>query len=198
MTDEITYRVDFVLRLGIDGAERRRFERDVLSIDIHPERIEVGPDGRGSVIYTDPPIDPEERLELTRWLAGSATVESFTEVVAPTPGLTYRFTCAAAPVQAEGSVAGHPLYFRARWDEWSFAVSERPGVDPVMIDSPESAESDGWFRGGRLTEAYEGSYLELSQAAVLIQICAREYLDEHPPANQSLHPTVSPDDRPVG
>ena len=42
-----------------------------------------------------------------------------------------------APVQAEGTIVGKPLYFRARWEEWSFAVTDSEDVDPVDISFPE-------------------------------------------------------------
>jgi hypothetical protein len=47
--------------------------------------------------------------------------------------LQYQFTSGAAPVQAEGTVAGHPFYVRARHDEWTFSVPENAS-DRVTID----------------------------------------------------------------
>lgn len=87
--------------------------------------------------------------------------------------LTFRFTTTAAPVQAEGTVDGHPFYFRARHDTWEFAISDDPAVDPVAIQS----EEHGFYR----TALYPGgpraaSHLPLHVAEALIRRCASEYL----------------------
>lgn len=47
------------------------------------------------------------------------------------------------PVQAEGRIAGRPFYFRARHDEWSFAVADDPEGD--ALQARFGCES-GWFR----------------------------------------------------
>ena len=95
--------------------------------------------------------------------------------------LEYRFTCRVSPVQAEGTVAGRPFYFRARWDHWSFAVAERAGVDPVDIQIAERAtEQGGWLREGTVgnPREYLASYLSEQEASALIERCAAEYLAE--------------------
>jgi len=73
------------------------------------------------------------------------------------------------PVQAEGTVAGNQLYFRARWDEWSFSVSESAEVDPVDIQLP----GQGFLREGEHDEA---SWMAYDDAEAIIRRCAREFL----------------------
>ena len=75
--------------------------------------------------------------------------------------VTIEFTCHAAPVQAEGSVANHAFDFRARGEEWTFTMEE-----------------SGWHRSGEVSGGrFAASYLPLDQARALIHRCAREYLD---------------------
>jgi hypothetical protein len=88
--------------------------------------------------------------------------------------LTFRFITTAAPVQAQGTVDGHALYFRARNESWEFAVSEDPAVDPASIQS----EVHRFYR----TALYPGgpraaSYLPLPEVEALIRRCASEYLE---------------------
>ena len=87
--------------------------------------------------------------------------------------LSGRFSCTAAPVQAEGSVEGRPFYFRSRWDEWTFAIANAPEADPVDIcDSSQGFFRSGIVAGGR----YAASYLPLPDATEIIRRCAAEYL----------------------
>lgn len=176
MPDEITYRIDFGLRT--EARKQTRFPASVIELDVHPERVEVNADGTGAILYSDPPIETGERELLLAWLTDDPDVQWHSERVAPVPGLICEFTCPAAPVQAEGTIASYPFYFRARWDEWSFAVSERAGLDPAAIDSPDVREDGGWFRGGALPGPRDASYMAISEAKMLIQICAREYLSD--------------------
>lgn len=44
-------------------------------------------------------------------------------------GLEYRITCSACPFQLEGNIAGTPIYFRERWNEWKIGIGE----DPVKV-----------------------------------------------------------------
>lgn len=37
------------------------------------------------------------------------------------------------PVQADGYINGLPFYFHARFDTWTFAISETPDIDPVQV-----------------------------------------------------------------
>jgi hypothetical protein len=91
--------------------------------------------------------------------------------------LDYRFTCDAAPVQAEGTLDGHPFYFRARGDRWTFSVAEEPGVDPVQIDSVESAVGRGYFLAAPYGApgSFAAGYMALAEARDLIEECIRRY-----------------------
>lgn len=91
--------------------------------------------------------------------------------------LDYQFTCDAAPVQAEGTLEGHPFYFRSRGDQWAFSVSEEPALDPVFIDSAESAAGRGYYAEGQYgaSGSYAASYMPLAEARELISECARRY-----------------------
>ena len=91
--------------------------------------------------------------------------------------LDYRFTCDAAPVQAEGTLDGHPFYFRARGDQWTFSLAEEPGCDPVCIDSAESAVGRGYFLAAQYgaPRSFAASYMPLPEARDLISECVRRY-----------------------
>jgi hypothetical protein len=91
--------------------------------------------------------------------------------------LRYTFTTTAAPVQAEGTVAGRPFYFRSRHEEWTFSVAEQPGVDPADLETP-GADDRGWVRAGRFDGRSIGSHLSAAEADALIRECARAYLAE--------------------
>jgi hypothetical protein len=77
------------------------------------------------------------------------------------------------PVQGEGTVIGNRLYFRARWDEWSFSVADSEDVDPVDIQLPKQ----GFLRGGQYgkLKGYEASWMEYDDAEAIIRGCAQEY-----------------------
>jgi hypothetical protein len=91
--------------------------------------------------------------------------------------LDYQFTCDAAPVQAEGTLEGHPFYFRARGDQWAFSLAEEPELDPVFIDSAESASGRGYYLEGQYgaPDSFAASYMPLAEARSLIDACARRY-----------------------
>ena len=92
----------------------------------------------------------------------------------PSLMLTGRIT-GYAPVQGAGTVNGHQFYFRARHDEWSFAVSEDPKIDPVDIQLPDVAEQHGFLVEGT---DYNASYLDLSEAQKIIEDCCKLYLNK--------------------
>jgi hypothetical protein len=93
--------------------------------------------------------------------------------------LTIEFTCTAAPVQAEGVVAGRPFYFRARGEKWEFTVAERPENDPAALGPKDAATGAAWYRSGVVPGGrFAASYLPLDQARSLICECAREYINE--------------------
>ena len=91
--------------------------------------------------------------------------------------LDYHFTCDAAPVQAEGTLDGHPFYFRARGDQWTFSLAEEPGLDPVHIDSAERAVRCGYFLAAQYGApgSFAASYMPLAEARDLIGECVRRY-----------------------
>jgi hypothetical protein len=89
----------------------------------------------------------------------------------------FTVTTPAAPVQAEGDVGGRPFYFRARHDEWSFAVAERAGVDPATVGPEAEAAGDGYYVEGRRGQPWEHrtSFLAAEQVGELIRRCVRRY-----------------------
>ena len=93
--------------------------------------------------------------------------------------LTIEFTCTAAPVQAEGVVAGRRFYFRARGETWEFTIAERPESDPAALGPKDAAAGAAWYRSGLVPGGrFAASYLPLDQARSLIYECARAYLNE--------------------
>ena len=92
--------------------------------------------------------------------------------------LEYALTTTAAPVQAEGTVAGHPFYFHARHDAWAFSVSESASLDPADVAAAEAAAGHGWYRSGRVGWPWEfrASYLTAEEAAAIIRSCAAAYV----------------------
>ena len=78
------------------------------------------------------------------------------------------------PVQAEGTIIGKRLYFRARWDEWSFSVASSEDGDPVDIQLPEQ----GFLREGQYgkPDGYEASWMNYDDAEAIIRRCAQEYI----------------------
>lgn len=85
----------------------------------------------------------------------------------------------SAPVQADGTINGFPFYFRARWDGWSFAISENPQVDPVDIQMEETGKEHGYFAEGTIGKEWEylASYMEFSMAKDIMAKCSLEYLN---------------------
>lgn len=90
-----------------------------------PGLLSLGVDKKGNVTLTDskgtvhqvPPPDDEwlaMRDEMT-WEMHEGPID----VV----------TCGACPVQSEGTVDGHPIYFRARHDAWTLDIGQKGG-DP--------------------------------------------------------------------
>lgn len=73
----------------------------------------------------------------------------------------------ACPVQAEGTIDGNPFYFRARWDDWEFVVSQ-PGTDPVQV----LIDGNGFYREGEHPNA---GRMSVEEARDIIEQCAAEY-----------------------
>ena len=80
----------------------------------------------------------------------------------------------SCPVQGEGTVMGKRLYFRARWDAWSFAVAESDDVHPANVQLADQ----GFLREGSFGEPnqYEASWMPCDDAEAIIRRCAREYV----------------------
>ncbi len=45
-----------------------------------------------------------------------------------------------APVQAEGTIDGHPFYFRARWGYWSLEINTSQTGPADVLSWPEDAD----------------------------------------------------------
>jgi hypothetical protein len=90
--------------------------------------------------------------------------------------LEFEFTSSPAPVQAEGTVADRPFYFRARGDTWEFTVAERDGDDPAGLGEEDVSLGSAWYRSGTLPGRFDASWMPLDQARSLIEECAREYI----------------------
>jgi hypothetical protein len=96
----------------------------------------------------------------------------------PDLALSFEFTCTVAPVQAEGTVAGHAFYFRSRGDTWQFTVAEREGDDPSELAEVDVAEGAAWYRSGTLPGRFDASWMPVQKAKTLINYCARAYAAE--------------------
>ena len=66
------------------------------------------------------------------------------------------------PVQADGKLQGYPLYFRARWNAWSFHISLNPNVDGSCVDEGKEPGfcGDGEFQGFVLWGDYGDDFAE--------------------------------------
>ncbi len=88
-----------------------------------------------------------------------------------------QFYTSQAPVQAWGTVAGRRFYFQSRYNRWSFSVSESSSVEPRDIRLP----GQGFYREEKYgTGPFDASYMPLTSAALIIERCAREYVDSKP------------------
>ena len=90
--------------------------------------------------------------------------------------LRFVLTLDASPVQAEGTVAWRPFYFRARHQSWSFGVAERADVDPVLVDDTSAEDGSGWYQEGHVPGPSGASYMPLAEAEALIRACAEHYV----------------------
>jgi len=107
-------------------------------------------------VPTDPPSDP--------------LVFAFPELL-----LSGHFTCTAAPVQAEGFLAGKAFYFRARHGVWAFAVASGSQEDPVLVTDP----SQGFFLSGVVEPPTTRTRAPgVAAATELIRTCATAFLSK--------------------
>ncbi|MBC6699791.1 hypothetical protein [Hymenobacter sp. BT190] len=81
------------------------------------------------------------------------------------------------PVQAEGTVAARPFYFHARWQEWSFSVSETPDVGAVDMAAMLQADAFGFQVTGTTAGTYDAGWMEFDEAERIIKQCSRQYLE---------------------
>ena len=90
--------------------------------------------------------------------------------------LSGRFTCQAAPVLAEGTIADKQFLFRSRHTGWRFAVADGPEPNPALVFDP----SQGFVVRGEIRGEGEhpASHMATEEALELITKCARKYLDE--------------------
>ncbi len=90
------------------------------------------------------------------------------------------------PVQAEGRVRGHPFYFRAKWDFWTFTVcknNENPEV-PSCINPPKDEPGffqDGEYQGFYLSGDYgadkDASNMKVDIAGKIIRNCVKKFVE---------------------
>jgi len=89
-----------------------------------------------------------------------------------------------APVQADGRLAGQPLYFRARHCGWSFTLCTNVDIDPSAIAPPtqqgffRSDDCCGYELWGDYGSENEASFMPYAVAEQLIRECAMRYLEE--------------------
>ena len=83
-----------------------------------------------------------------------------------------------APVQGKGTINGFSFYFRARWDEWTFAISEHSEIDPVDIQYAGQGIQYGYFAEGQYGKEweYKASYMENDTVLDIIQRCSLDYM----------------------
>ncbi len=88
-----------------------------------------------------------------------------------------------APVQADGRLAGHPLYFRARFSDWAFVLCTNADIDPSTLRGANELGffREGEFEGFELCGEYgshtEAGYIPYARAEQLIRECALRYLE---------------------
>ena len=103
----------------------------------------------------------------------------------PELSLSGRFTCTAAPVQAEGLLAGKAFYFRARHGVWTFAVASGSQPDPALVGDP----SEGFFLSGVVSPPTTRTRAPgVAAATDLIRACATAFLGQ-----PATYPQVQPD-----
>ena len=79
------------------------------------------------------------------------------------------------PVQASGTIDGHPFYFRARGETWSFRLARDPNGDPHDVEDA----SRGFFREEPWgAEENEAGWMPLDEAERWIERCALDFLRE--------------------
>lgn len=90
------------------------------------------------------------------------------------------------PVQAEGRVRGHPFYFRAKWDFWTFTVRTNSDNEDVPASISPTEEQNGLFDDGDhqgffLSDAFgsdtAASCMDLDTAETIIRKSAQQFIE---------------------
>lgn len=68
------------------------------------------------------------------------------------------------PVQGDGTVDGHPWYFRARGAAWTFDIAEAAAADPVDV----GWGTPGWCAGAKYGTWPEAGWMSLGEAWAFI------------------------------
>ena len=86
------------------------------------------------------------------------------------------------PVQAHGVISDHPLFFRAKWDAWSFTVcisSDDPSTPSALAPATDDdgfikdLGEEGYYRTGELKRA---GYMDEATTRSIIRECAQHFL----------------------
>lgn len=104
----------------------------------------------------------------------------------------------SCPVQADGAVLGHPLYFRARWDQWTLSICTTH--DDAVFDGPEGCdgffgdhEFAGFYISGTYGSHYDAGYMPLETAIALIEKGLQRFLEGYP-MNKGSEPGSPPEE----
>jgi len=85
------------------------------------------------------------------------------------------------PVQAEGTIDGHPFYFRARGQHWNIGIGGEPVGAPAW--EHEEAYGDGPFAAG---------YMPVEEAMQFIRKAAQKFHNKEPSMTEPGTPTIPP------
>lgn len=77
-----------------------------------------------------------------------------------------------APVQAYGTVEGHPFYFRARGDRWRFVIAHQNAIDAACgIEEALFERTEGYGVPG----GFDAGFMEHDEAMNIILTCLWQY-----------------------
>ena len=113
------------------------------------------------------------------------------------PEVVYDYIGGASPSEAGGNYRGKKFYFYARWDDWSFVLSENSAVEPdnilLLIDydleivqKSEQPFPSEWIEAFRNTsfircgtygepKSWTASYMPKEDIMKIIRDCISEY-----------------------
>ena len=78
-------------------------------------------------------------------------------------------------MQAEGTIAGLPFYFRARGEHWSFSVAAEPDGDPVEVSVEEGTRGGFFYVEDYGDQAFAAGWMEEEEARAFIAKAAALY-----------------------